>query len=98
MHSKGIVRHMASAMTSLIIASMVRADGVPEISGVSLTQAANRRVTIEYTLSAPAVVTLDIQTNACGDVWASIGGGNIYGAETRARPRGDVSKLVQAGS
>ena len=98
MHSKGIVRHMASAMTSLILASMVRADGVPEISGVSLTQAANRRVTIEYTLSAPAVVTLDIQTNACGDVWASIGGGNIYGAETRARPRGDVSKLVQAGS
>ena len=35
-------------------------------------------VTITYTLTdAPAIVTLDIQTNVVGDVWASIGGENI---------------------
>ena len=34
--------------------------------------------TIAYTLTeSPAIVTLDIQTNVTGDVWASIGGGNV---------------------
>ena len=47
----------------------------PVVSGVTMTQASDRLVTITYTLAdAPAVVTVDIQTNATGDVWASIGG------------------------
>ena len=35
----------------------------PEVSDVSMTQDANRLVTITYALSEPAVVTFDILTN-----------------------------------
>ena len=66
---------------------------VPDVTDVTMTQAANRLVTITYTLTdAPAVVTLDIETNATGDVWASIGGENIQNIE------GDVWKQVATGS
>ena len=50
----------------------------PSVTSVTMSQAANREVTITYNLvGAPAVVTLDIQTNASEGVWASIGGQNI---------------------
>ena len=54
-------------------------------------------VTITYTLSeAPAIVTLDIQTNVTGDVWASIGGENIV---TGISADSDVyRKVAEAGS
>ena len=66
---------------------------VPDVTDVTMTQAANRLVTITYTLTdAPAVVTLDIETNATGDVWASIGGENIQNVD------GDVWKRVETGS
>ena len=54
-------------------------------------------VTITYTLSeAPAIVTLDIQTNVAGNVWASIGGENIV---TGISADSDVYKKVTgAGS
>jgi len=66
---------------------------VPEISGVTMAQAANRLVTIAYTLAdAPAVITLDVQTNVTGDVWTSIGGAAVRNA------MGDVWKRVEAGS
>ena len=49
------------------------------VTSASIAQSADDRlVTIEYTLAnAPAVVTLDIQTNATDGSWASIGGENI---------------------
>ena len=51
---------------------------MPEVTAVSLSQEDSREATISYTLAhAPAIVTLDIQTNVSGDVWASIGGENI---------------------
>ena len=66
---------------------------VPEISGVTMTQASDRLVTIAYTLAdAPAVVTVDVQTNVTGDVWASIGGEAVWNAT------GDVWKKVETGS
>ena len=66
---------------------------VPVVSDVSMTQDASRRVTITYTLSdAPAVVTVDIQTNANGSTWSSIGGENIQ------QMTGDVWKKVETGS
>ena len=66
---------------------------VPEISGVTMAQASDRLVTITYTLAdAPAVVTLDVQTNVTGDVWASIGGEAVWNA------MGDVWKRVETGS
>ena len=66
---------------------------VPEISGVTMAQASDRLVTITYTLAdAPAVVTVDVQTNVMGDVWASIGGEAVWNAT------GDVWKKVETGS
>ena len=69
---------------------------VPEVSGVSMTQDSSRLVTIAYTLAdAPAVITLDVQTNyldGAGTKWASIGGEVICTAQ------GDVWKKVAAGA
>ena len=81
------------AATFACAALAVCADEVPEVSNITMTQdGGNRLVTITYTLDkAPAVVTLDIQTNAAGNVWASIGGENIQHVS------GDVWKKVEAG-
>ena len=68
----------------------------PEVTNVSMVQPPRtRRVTITYTLSAQAVVTLDVQTNCVvnGETkWASIGGEALWNTE------GDVWKKVDAGS
>lgn len=46
---------------------------VPEVSGVSIVQDARRRTRITYSLSSvPAVVTLDVQTNAADGAWISV--------------------------
>ena len=58
---------------------------VPEVTSVTMSQSADRRVTITYTMdNAPAVVTLDVQTNCTvnGEVkWASIGGQAVCNAQ-----------------
>jgi len=65
----------------------------PEVSNVQMKQdKLMRGVTITYTLSAPAVVTADILTNAQKTAGVSIGGENIRGM------RGDVNRLVPAGA
>lgn len=80
----------AAALAATINAALTAA--VPEISGVTMTQASDRLVTITYTLAdAPAVVTVDVQTNVTGDVWASIGGEAVWNAT------GDVWKKVGDG-
>ena len=64
----------------------------PEVSGVSMTQDANRLVTITYALSEPAVVTFDILTNnTVSGKWESIG------VERFDHATGDAGKLVAAG-
>ena len=83
----------ALAATIVATAPSPSSAAVPDVTDVTMTQAANRLVTITYTLTdAPAVVTLDIETNATGDVWASIGGENIQNVN------GDVWKRVETGS
>ena len=65
--------------SAVLLASMAvaTASAVPRAENVTFTQNGSA-VTITYTLAeSPAIVTLDIQTNATGDVWASIGGANI---------------------
>ena len=85
------IAYTAAMMTAIAIGPAHGA--VPEVSGVSMAQDDNRTVTIAYTLSsAPAVVTLDVQTNVTGDVWASIGGEAVWNA------MGDVWKRVETGS
>jgi len=51
---------------------------------------------IAYTLDAPAIVTLDVQTNAGDSVWASIGAANVVGDGTAVT--GDAFRSVPAGS
>ena len=64
--------------------AMLMASDTPEVSNVTMTQASfGRQVTITYELNnAPngAVVTLDVETNAAGNVWASIGGEAVCNA------------------
>ena len=49
----------------------------PVVSDVTMTQE-GYTVTINYTLSSEAgIVTVDIQTNATGGAWASIGGEHL---------------------
>ena len=87
----------AAALAAATGAALTAA--VPEISGVTMTQDVTRRVTITYTLAdAPAVVTLDVQTNANTSAaaddpgWTSIGGEAVWNAT------GDVWKKVETGS
>lgn len=84
-----------SILASLSIASVAVLAAVPEVDNVTMVQAPNRLVTITYTLSdAPAIVTLDIETNANTSAaaddpgWASIGGEAVCNAQ------GDVWKKV----
>ena len=68
---KGSFLFLASMAASATLA-------VPVAENVTFNQDAKHVVTITYTLTeSPAIVTLDIQTNVTGDVWASIGTDNI---------------------
>ena len=97
MKEKKIVK---SLLASCMLAPMFAfgAATVPSVSSVQMTQAQDRTVTITYTLAnAPAVVTLDIQTNYVDGAetkWASVGGKNISGVLSGV-PQGDVWKVVE---
>ena len=86
--SKTICLAGVTALTAFVVA-----DDTPTVSGVTMTQQhPGRLVTITYSLAnAPAVVTLDVQTNCTenGETrWASIGGQAVCNAQ------GDVWKKV----
>ncbi len=89
-HSSLVAAWAASAALAAASAA------IPEISEVSMSQDSSRLVTISYTLvNAPAVVTLDVQTNYLDGAetkWASIGG------EAICRAQGDVWKKIAAGA
>ncbi len=81
------------ALAAVVCAAMMSSSStaaVPEVTSVVMSQASSSRlVTITYTLQdAPAVITLDVQTNATGGTWASIGGQAVWNAQ------GDVWKKV----
>ena len=95
MNKNAITRVAAVAAAVVAMAPSSSQAMIPEVSDVTMTQSATRRVTVTYRLSdAPAVVTLDIQTNANTSAaaddpgWTSIGGKNICNAQ------GDVWKKV----
>ena len=80
-----------AALAAMTTATLTAA--VPEVSNATMTQAADRLVTITYNLAdAPAVITLDIQTNNTQGTWTSIGGANIQNVT------GDVWKKVETGN
>ena len=88
------VAALAATATATVTAA------VPQVTDVTMTQGSGGRlVTIAYTLAdAPAVVTLDVQTNANTSAaaddpgWTSIGGAAVSNA------KGDVWKKVEAGN
>ena len=68
----------------------------PVVSGVTMTQANDRKVTIEYTLAdGPAVITLDVQTNATPNAAADDPGWTTIGGEAIWNAAGDVWKKVE---
>ena len=87
----------------LTLAALATATGaalaaVPEVSNVTMTQAANRLVTITYQLTEAAVVTLDIQTNANTSAAANDPGWTSIGGEAVCNAQGDVWKQVSGKS
>ena len=83
----------------LTLAALAAATGaamaaMPEVSNVTMTQAANRLVTITYQLTEAAVVTLDIQTNANVSAAANDPGWTSIGGEAVCNAQGDVWKQV----
>ena len=95
---------MKNAFLGVLFASFSAGAALPEATAVSVSQSsgANRRVTISYELSqAPAVITVDIETNAADGVWASIGPAALLGdgvlVGRGALPNavtGDVNRVV----
>ena len=97
MNSKTMTAILAAAGMALPSASFA---AVPQVTGVTMTQATSSRlVTIEYTLAdAPAVVTLDVQTNANTSASAEDPGWTSIGGEAICNAQGDVWKQVTAGA
>ena len=88
MNTKQLILVAIAAATGAALAA------VPEVSNVTMTQAANRLVTITYQLTEAAVVTLDIQTNANTSAAANDPGWTTIGGEAVCNARGDVWKQV----
>ena len=88
--------NIKSITTAALTAAIVPAfAAIPEVSNVTMVQAANRRVTITYQLAdAPAVVTLDIQTNANISAAADDPGWTSIGGKAVCNAQGDVWKKV----
>ena len=75
------MKNLAFSLASILAISAV---ANPAISYTSISQPNRKAVKIDYTLDEPAVVMINIQTNATGDAWFSIG------AEETANVKGDV--------
>ena len=77
-----IKKTLACAMAA---GAVTLATATPVVSNVTMTQgSAGRQVTITYSLTEDAVVTLDVLTNATPNVatgWASIGGAAVSNAK-----------------
>lgn len=100
------MKKLVLPFAALAALSLSAAD--PSVAITSVTQDADGIVTVSYTLSgASAIITLDVETNATGDVWAPVGGaaladvsGNVYtniavGARTLVwRPTGPASDFA----
>lgn len=84
---------MKSILAAACVAAMMAASAdVATVSNVNVTQDSSRRVIVSYSIDKPAVITLDIQTNVTGSVYASIGAENIKTLW------GDVNRVVKEGN
>ena len=75
-------------LLALMVEVLYAAPIAPQLTLTSVNQsAATRRVTVDYVLAAPAIVTLDVLTNG-----VSIGAANVTHAY------GDVNRVVGGGA
>ena len=83
-----------AAAAAAVAAAAATAAMAVDVTNVTMSQnSATCKVTINYTLSGPAVVTLDILTNAVPNAatgWTSIGGEHVCNAQ------GDVWKKIDS--
>jgi len=92
-HSRRFLRTALTAIAAAASAALPAA--TPEASNVTMAQAGNRLVTITYQLAnAPAVVTLDVETNANTSAAADDPGWTSIGGEALWNATGDVWKKV----
>lgn len=81
------------ASVSVSLAAPLFAVTAPVIGDVAMTQRPDRKVEITYTLSdAPAIVTVDVQTNRGDGTFVSIGGKALRNLV------GHVSEVIQPGA
>ena len=92
------MKKMLTAMSALCASVLFAAVPVIDQASVTVEQRGNRTVVISYDLNAategdaePAIVTVDILTNAVGEAAASVGGEHLWTLS------GDVNKIVQQG-
>ena len=93
--------HHSSLVTTLAAFAAVAASAAtPVVTSVSMSQSTfSRLVTIDYTFTGdPAVITLDVQTNANTSASADDPGWTSIGGEAVCNAQGDVWKKVDAGS
>jgi formylglycine-generating enzyme required for sulfatase activity len=74
------------------------AGAVPVVGNVEMNQSSGKRVTITYSLSEAAVVTLEVQTNANTSASADDPGWTSIGGPAVSNAKGDVWKKVEAGA
>ncbi len=95
MKTRNAFNLLLAAATSAALPTATLA-ATPEVTSVAMAQSSmSRLVTITYTLAnAPAVVTLDVQTNANTSAAASDPGWTSIGGEAVCNAQGDVWKKV----
>ena len=95
MKTSNAIRLLLAAATSAALPTATLA-ATPEVTSVAMAQSSmSRLVTITYTLAnAPAVVTLDVQTNANTSAAANDPGWTSIGGEAVCNAQGDVWKKV----
>ena len=75
-----------------LMAAISASASVATVSNVAVSQDASGKVSVTYSIDAPAVITVDIQTNRGDNVFVSIGAENIRTVW------GDANRVIQAGN
>ena len=95
-----VTRHPSLVTTLAAFAAAAASAATPVVTSVSMSQSSySRLVTIDYTFTGdPAVITLDVQTNANTSASADDPGWTSIGGEAVCNAEGDVWKKVNSGS
>ena len=89
---------MKRTLAGMAVVAALTASATPIVSNVRVAQSESRLVTVNYALAgAPAVVTMNVQTNAGDGAWIDIGGEHVWSLHHDTwSPAGDVFRRVEA--